>query len=67
MNHEVSQATNMAKLAGIELNPEQIDSYTYARTSLDPVFNSKSDQVLLDLTLDENQTIKFRQFYRNMF
>lgn len=64
---ERSQAEGMAKFAGITLRAEQINDYTFARNCQDKEFNSQSDQVLLDMCLDHDQTIKFRKKFNNIF
>lgn len=64
---EAGQATSMAKFAGIELMPEQVNAYIFARKSLDKEFNCQSDQVLLERCLDDNQKIQFRKKFDNIF
>ena len=67
-NHcEISQATSMAIIAEIELRPEQINDYIFARNCQDKEFIGECDQVLLDLCLDHNQEIKFRKKFNNIF
>ena len=67
-NHcEKSQATSMARVAEIELRPEQIEDYVFARSCQDKEFIGESDQVLLDLCLDHTQEIKFRKKFNNIF
>jgi len=67
-NHcEVGQATSMAKFAGIELRPQQINDYIFARNCQDKEFIGECDQVLLDLCLDHNQEIQFRKTFNNIF
>lgn len=68
MNHcEIGQATSMARFAGIELKPEQITDYIFARNCPDKEFMGECDQVLLDVCLDHNQTIQFRKKFNNIF
>lgn len=64
---EVGQATSMARFAGIELMPEQVNDYVFARKRQDKEFNGQSDQVLLDLCLDHTQKIQFRKKFNNIF
>lgn len=64
---EVGQATSMARFAGIELKPEQIDNYVFARKCLEKEFNCQSDQVLLERCLDDTQKIQFRKKFDNIF
>jgi len=63
-NPTKQQATNMAKIAGIELRPIQLNDYIYARKDRELFW--QSDQELLDLTLEEEQKIKFRQTFDNI-
>lgn len=67
MRCEQLQATSMARFAGIELRPEQIADYVFARNCPDKEFARECDQVLLDLCLDHNQGIQFRQTFYNIF
>jgi len=67
MNCEQLQATSMARVAGIELRPEQIADYVFARNCPDREFRIECDQVLLDLCLDLDQGIQFRQTFSNIF
>ena len=60
------QAETMSKFAGIKLRPNQVDDYVYVRESLDKDFGGESDQILLDLVLDPNQTIVFREKFDNI-
>lgn len=66
-NCEVGQATSMARFAGIELRPEQVEDYIFARSCQDKEFMCECDQVLLDLCLDHNQEIQFRNKFNNIF
>lgn len=61
------QATSMARFAGIELRPEQINDYVFARNCQDKEFVGECDQILLDMCLDHNQTIIFRKKFNNIF
>lgn len=65
--HEIGQATSMARVAGIELRTEQIKDYIFARQCQDKEFMGECDQVLLDICLDHNQTIQFRNKFNNIF
>jgi hypothetical protein len=64
---EIGQATSMARFAGIELRPQQINDYIFARNCEDKEFMGESDQVLLDLCLDHTQEIQFRKTFNNIF
>ena len=66
-NCETGQATSMARVAGIELKPDQINDYVFARQCLDKEFMGECDQRLLDLCLDHEQTIQFREKFKNIF
>lgn len=59
------QAKSMAMIADIKLRPQQIDDYVFTRNCEE--FMGECDQVLLDLCLDDNQEIKFREFYKHIF
>lgn len=64
---EISQANSMARVAEIELRPEQIEDYVFARNCQDKEFIGQCDQVLLDICLDHNQTIQFRKKFNHIF
>lgn len=64
---EIGQATSMARIAGIELRPNQINDYVFARNCQDKEFISECDQVLLDMCLDHNKEIQFRKTFNNIF
>lgn len=66
-NCEIGQATHMADIAGIKLEPNQIEDYVFARQCLDKEFTGECDQVLLDLVLNPLQTIQFRKTFNNIF
>jgi len=55
------QATFMAKTAGIELSPQQIDDYVFLRDC--PDIQNNSDQQVLDTCLDPIQTRQFRDTF----
>lgn len=61
------QAEVMASVAEIKLRPEQIDDYVFARNCQDKEFVRECDQRLLDLCLDDQQTIQFRKTFNNIF
>jgi len=64
---EVNQAQSMSSIASIDLKPQQIEDYTFARNCQDKEFIRESDQVLLDLCLDHQQTIQFRKTFNRIF
>ena len=56
----------MAKLAGIELRPDQIKEYILGRQCEDKNFRSLYDQQILCGVLDLNQAISLRRSFPNI-
>jgi hypothetical protein len=58
------QAENMARVAGIELRPDQIDRYKECRN--DKSLEHFSDHAILYFILDEDQRILFEQKFNKI-